>query len=248
MRNYKTVCVLALSGGLVWFAYKFLWTVSSTGEDGRAQNAGPGRETASAQRTPNGKEASVNNQTEIETFSITQPMNEPHPLAKRYSLTGPLGHAIQSKLPPDVSYGIPGDNEDALKYISHPEIVFLQLLQFFGGLENHGTLYRDAYGGYLLRVYMLEVGIVDCAEVFLQLHPLEREEDELNGLSQEGKISEEDYGERIEALIERMQEIEKRMPAESYEEAQQLLWTYALKHGLDKMLSTPGSPPETSKQ
>jgi hypothetical protein len=124
------------------------------------------------------------------------------------------------------------DRTQALKFVSKEEFIIFHILAFFGGCENHGTLHMDAWPGYQLREYMIDVGIVNCAEMFLRLHPYIIEEDNLT--EEAHNLTDDEYAERSERLYERMQAIENELPSESYEEVNVLVWEYAKKHGLVK--------------
>jgi hypothetical protein len=138
---------------------------------------------------------------------------------------------ILSKFPADVKIFGEANRKTSLRYVSHAEWVYINLLSFFAVCENHGTLWIDTQKGYALREYMLEVGIEKCAAVFLQLKPLQVKNDQL-----EGDSDTEEFADRAALIDEEMKKIEREMPSESYEEICVLLWKYAQKHGLDKML------------
>lgn len=140
---------------------------------------------------------------------------------------------IVTKLIEKVQSGDP-DRETALRYLNESEYAFLKLSGFFAFCENHGTLYIDGSNGYQLKGYMIEAGISDCAAVMEKLGPLLLEMEKLNEMQDE--LSGDEYDEKAEALNDKMEQIENSMPAESYEEIQVLLWRFALKHGLDKLV------------
>jgi hypothetical protein len=165
-------------------------------------------------------------------------MNEKYQvILEKYKACGQKGpdlfDRIRAKIPFDVKAYGRKNRESALKFVSPAEWTYLNLLSFFSGCENHGTLHRDTHKGYELMEYMLEVGIKECAAVFLQLKPLQVKDDEL-----EGDIYSDELADRSALIQEEMEKIEREMPSECYEEICVLLWKYAQKHGLDKMLDT----------
>ena len=136
-----------------------------------------------------------------------------------------LVRQIQSKIPRNVD--IYTEGAIALQYIAESELLFIKLISLFSALENHGTLYMDASAGFSLKDDMIKVGILNCAEVFQKLHPLALEEDNIERLRQDGALTEDEYFDRIGEVIEKMEQIERQMPAETLDEVHKLLWNYA---------------------
>ena len=123
---------------------------------------------------------------------------------------------------------------ETLKYISRSEHIFLLLSSFFAGCENHGTLYIDSWGGYQIRDYMMEAGVVKCADVFTKLYPLTIAKQELDEIHDQ--LDQDEMDDRYEIINSQMKKIEMQMPSEDYDEIQGLLWKFAQKHGLDMLL------------
>lgn len=181
--------------------------------------------------------ADASNPARITTEQPSAVMNEKYKVIfeeykKISDKTSDIFTVILAKMPKGITWSNFDEKEKTEPYISHAEWSFINLLSFFGGCENHGTLHRETHEGYALRDAMIEVGINDCAEVFRLLKPLQVKEDEL-----EGDPDTDEFWDRADVIEEEMKKIEREMPSEPYEEICVLLWRYAQKHGLDKMLA-----------
>lgn len=187
------------------------------GSPGRQTN--PLIQTGQIQANRNEESNLSDDPTKSELRNAKEFMNEHSKLCYR------LVRQIQSKIPRNVD--IYTEGAVALQYIAEPELLFIKLISFFSALENHGTLYMDAWAGFSLKDDMIKVGILNCAEVFRKLHPLALEEDNIEGLRQDGALTEDEYSDRIGAVIEKMEQIERQMPAETLDEVHKLLWDYA---------------------
>lgn len=232
--SIKRAAVLVLSSSLVAL---ILLKKHFSDMDHTQKNQSPGsREDGNSEPGMNGTSVSDSGQHPTNTEALNgsgRAINSDKAARKK---TFALYCNITDRIPYEVDWGI---RTEALRYVSQPEHVIIALSSFFAGCENHGTLYIDAWPGYQLRDYMLDAGIVKCAEVFLKMYPFTLALDELEEIRD--RLSEDNYLDRLEVIESAMKKIEREMPSETWEEVEVLLWAYAQKHGLDKLIANDSS-------
>lgn len=129
-----------------------------------------------------------------------------------------------------VEVGFNYDQKLELQYMTRPEWLIRTLNCFLCGCENSGSLARRSEMGIPLAEYFDEVGIPGCARALRAIGGVEREMDILYALQKAGKITEDDFDLRYEALEARIEKAESDAMPEGMEECCEALWKHAMQH------------------
>jgi len=127
-----------------------------------------------------------------------------------------------------------------LPRISREEWVFICASDLMGSVRSDHSFGHNAWQGYLLRVYLREVGMVKWADLFEKYHPLERRIDEIEGHRQDEKITDDEYDVLMEPIILQMQKMEEAADVYDFDEMDLLLLNYAVKHGFGDVAAARG--------